>query len=321
MTNDSSSLLEIRNLKKYFPLYGGIFRKTIGHIKAVDGISFSIKPGEIVGMVGESGCGKSTAGRCCLRLIEPTDGEIYFLGEDLLTLSPKRLRGLRKQMQMIFQDPASSLNPRKTVFENIGEALLYHKVVKNKGEQRQKVEEIMQMIGLSPSSLTRYPHQFSLGQQQRISIGRAIGLSPQLIICDEVVSALDLSIQAQILNLLYDLKNALGLSLLFISHDLSVVRNFCDRVLVLYNGTIVERGDALEVFQHPKHPYTMSLLSAIPKEHPRQRKAHFPIALSTPPPSATGCSYYSRCPLAQPYCAYTAPPLKQQNGHDYSCIY
>ncbi|MFN0065430.1 MAG: ATP-binding cassette domain-containing protein [Chlamydiales bacterium] len=260
------SLLKISNLKKYYPQQRGLFKRVTSYIKAVDDVSFCVQEKEIVGLVGESGSGKSTLGRAAIRLIEPTEGEISFLGEDLCKLRGKRLRRMRQNVQMVFQDPLSSLNPRKTVLENIGEALLYHNKVDSREEQIFEVRKILKKIGIPDSALDRYPHQFSGGQQQRISIGRAIALEPKLIVCDEAVSALDLSVQAQILNLLYDLKEMLNLSYLFISHDLGVVRFLCDRILVMHRGKIVESGQTTELFENPQHPYTKTLLSSIPKD-------------------------------------------------------
>ncbi|MFZ0565432.1 MAG: ATP-binding cassette domain-containing protein [Chlamydiales bacterium] len=261
-------LLTIKNLKKYFPIKRGVFLRQVGVNKAVDNISFSIGEKEIVGLVGESGSGKTTAGKTAIRLIEPTGGEISFLGKDLCSASLKELRHSRQFVQMVFQDPYASLNPRKTIQENIGEALLYHRRVSNKEQQREEVVNILKKIGISPNALDQYPHQFSGGQQQRISIGRAISLRPKLIICDEAVSALDLLVQAQILNLLYELKEKFDLSYLFISHDLSVVRCFCDRALVMFQGKIVEEGEVEAIFEDPKHPYTQKLISSIPKQRP-----------------------------------------------------
>jgi len=258
------TILEVKNLKKYFPILKGIFRRHVGDVKAVDGVSFHIDEGEIVGLVGESGSGKSTAGRTAIRLLEPTEGSISFMGEDFLALTPLELRRTRQRIQMVFQDPLASLNPRKTILENIGEALLYHKMVNNREEQIESVRFVLKKIGMSPDILGQYPHQFSGGQQQRISIGRAIAMHPRLVICDEAVSALDLSVQAQILNLLYELKQSLKLSYLFITHDLSVVRTLCDRVLVMHRGKIVESATVEALFENPQHPYTKLLLSSVP---------------------------------------------------------
>lgn len=259
-------LLEVKGLKKYFPVYSGLFRKEIGTIKAVDDISFSLQTGHVLGMVGESGSGKSTAARCAIRLIEPTAGQSLFEGRSLFDLQPQAMRALRKDVQMVFQDPYASLNPRKNILENMGEALLYHGIVFSIEEQVDCIAQTLQLVGLSPDVMPRYPHEFSGGQQQRICIGRAIALRPKLIVCDEAVSALDVSIQAQILNLLLDLKEQLNLSYLFISHDLSVIRHLCDEVVVLYQGKIVESAPSDRLFENPQHPYTRSLLDAIPKK-------------------------------------------------------
>lgn len=266
------TLLKVNDLKKYFPIRHGFFRRQTGVIKAVDGISFEIGEGEIVGLVGESGSGKSTVGKTTIRLMEPTSGKIEFFEKDFCALSSRQLRLFRPKVQMIFQDPLASLNPRKTVLENIGEPLIYHKIVRTRQEQVDAVQRILSQVGMPTSVLNAYPHQFSGGQQQRLSIGRAIGLNPKLLICDEAVSALDLSVQAQILNLLEDLKRTYKLSYLFISHDLSVVRYLCDRILVMLRGEIVEQGETEEIFSRPKHPYTQLLLQSIPKSHPREKR-------------------------------------------------
>lgn len=264
-------LLTVRGLKKYFPILAGLFRKEVGCIKAVDGIDFTIKEGEVLGMVGESGSGKSTAARAAVRLIEPTAGEITFLGQELMNLSVSQLKKIRTDIQMVFQDPYASLNPRKTIRESIGEALFYHNLVETKEEQTDRVAMVLQQIGLSPDVMERYPHEFSGGQQQRICIGRALALNPKLIVCDEAVSALDVSIQAQILNLLIELKETFRLSYLFISHDLSVIRHIADHTVVLYKGKMVESGPTEQLFLQPEHNYTKELLAAIPKMHPRRR--------------------------------------------------
>jgi ABC-type oligopeptide transport system ATPase subunit len=264
-------LLEVHNLKKYYPVYSGLFRRRVDWVKAVDGLDFILREREVLGIVGESGGGKSTAGRAAIRLIEPTDGKVRFLDKDLLSLDSQQMKEMRKHVQIIFQDPYSSLNPRKTIGDSIGEALLYHHLVSTKKEQIEAVAETLKKVGLSPDGMSRYPHQFSGGQQQRICIGRAIALNPKLIVCDEPVSALDVSVQAQILNLLNELKETLNLSFLFISHDLSVIRHVSDHVLVLYRGKCVEQGVVDEIFNHPKNEYTHKLLAAIPRRHPTSR--------------------------------------------------
>lgn len=268
----NTTLLEVKGLKKYFPVLSGLFRSEVGNIKAVDGIDFKILEGEVLGMVGESGSGKSTAGRTAIRLIEPTEGQVKFLGHDLLSFDREQLKNVRQQIQIVFQDPYASLNPRKTIGQNIGEALLYHHLVPSIEEQTDRVVEILKNVGISPDAIHRYPHQFSGGQQQRICIGRAIAMHPRLIICDEAVSALDVSVQAQILNLLAELRETMGLSYLFISHDLSVIRHISDHVVVMHLGKVVEYGSAEEVFQNPQNPYTQKLLAAIPRNRPRKSR-------------------------------------------------
>jgi len=263
-------ILKVQGLKKYFPVTAGIFRTHVDDVKAVDGIDFTVEPGQVFGLVGESGSGKSTAARAAIRLIEPTSGEISFLGRNLLELNHEELQQERKNVQIVFQDPFASLNPRQTIGESIGEALSYHGLVKSKHQQIENVAETLVQVGLSPDVMNRYPHQFSGGQQQRICIGRAIALRPKLIVCDEAVSALDVSIQAQILNLLIDLQKKLNLSYLFISHDLSIVRHICDWVSVLYKGKIVESNETEEIFKNPQQEYTKALISAIPPTRPKK---------------------------------------------------
>lgn len=317
-------LLEVKNLKKYFPITTGLFRRQCGSVKAVDDIDFIVEAGEVLGLVGETGCGKSTAGKTAIRLLEPTSGEITFMGQDIRILSPSALKEMRKHVQIVFQDPYASLNPRKTVGESIGEAMTYHKIVQNRTEQENRTEEILKKIGLPADAMLRYPHQFSGGQQQRICIGRAIALQPRLIVCDEALSALDVSVQAQIMNLLIELQKTMGLSYLFISHDLSSIRHLSDRVVVLYLGKVMETAPVEALFQTPKHPYTRALLSAAPKQHPNEKKER--IILNGEIPSAanppTGCPFRTRCPFARPVCA-EPPPKKQGPGgsqHHYHCI-
>lgn len=324
----SQKILEVRGLKKYFPVMSGIFRQVTGYVRALDGISFDLSPGEVLGIVGETGCGKSTIGRAVLRLIEPTEGEVYFSGENVLAFGHEKLKSFRKQAQIIFQDPFASLNPRKTIWESIGEPLIYHGVVQTQNEQKEKVAEVLKQVGLSPDLMFRYPHQFSGGQQQRICIGRAIALNPRLIVCDEALSALDVSVQAQILDLLLELKERFFLSYIFISHDLSTVKYLCDRVLVLYLGQMMETASVHDLFNHPCHPYTQALLSAIPKDHPLQKKnrillkGEIPSALNPP----SGCPFRTRCPYAQLICKKDPPHYfvhDEETGkldHEYRCI-
>ena len=267
----SKPLLKVKQLKKYFPVYAGFFRREVDQIKAVDGIDFCVNEGKVLGLVGESGSGKSTAARAAIRLIEPTSGEVSYDGEDFLAFDKEKLLQARRTIQIVFQDPFASLNPRKTIQQSIGEALVYHGLVSSESEMNDRVAHTLERVGLSSGAMGHYPHQFSGGQQQRICIGRAIAMNPSIIICDEAVSALDVSVQAQILNLLMELKESLQLSYLFISHDLSVVRHLCDDVSVMHAGKIVEQGEVEKIFLEPEMEYTKKLLAAIPISHPRKR--------------------------------------------------
>jgi oligopeptide transport system ATP-binding protein len=316
-------LLEVRNLKKYFPIKGGILSKTIGHVQAVDGISFKLFPGETVGLVGESGCGKSTAARAILRLIEPTGGEVLFEGEDILKLGKKPMRSLRRQMQIIFQDPYASLNPRMTVASIVGEPLEIHKIAKGR-QKEEAVANILEKVGLRPEHMRRYPHEFSGGQRQRIGIARALALNPKLIIGDEPVSALDVSIQAQVINLLEDLQQEFNLTYLIIAHDLSVVEHISDRVAVMYLGKIVEMATDRELYENPSHPYTEALLSAVPRPDPTIKKQRIILAGDVPSPinPPSGCRFHTRCLYAKADCKTVEPELQDIGGnHFVACHY
>jgi len=310
------NILEITDLKMHFPKTTGIFvQKEVERVRAVDGISLSLKRGETLGIVGESGCGKSTLGRCIIRLWKPTSGSIKLNGQEIANLEEKELESVRPKIQMIFQDPYASLNPRMTVYDIIAEPLLTHKICTNKEKLDQTVSELMEMVGLSPRFLKKYPHEFSGGQRQRIAIARAIAIKPDIIVCDEPVSALDVSIQAQVINLLIKLKKELNLTLLFIAHDLSVVRHISDRVAVMYLGKLCEVADVDELFEGPKHPYTQALLSAVPIPDPKKEALRTRITLSgdlpsplAPPP---GCSFHTRCPVASEHCKQGAPKCSE----------
>jgi oligopeptide transport system ATP-binding protein len=311
--------LDVRSLKKYFPITKGfIFQRQVGAVKAVDDVSFFIRKGETLGLVGESGCGKTTTGRVILRLMEPTSGEAYFEGRNIFGLSKEDLRRMRRNMQIIFQDPYSSLNPRMTVGDIIGEPLEIHNLARGK-EKVRRVQELLEVVGLSPYHANRYPHEFSGGQRQRIGIARALAVNPKLIICDEPVSALDVSIQAQVLNLLEELQKEFGLTYLFIAHDLSVVKHISDRIAVMYLGKIVEIAAGEELFANPQHPYTEALLSAVPIPDPDMRRERIILPGDVPSPvnPPKGCRFHTRCLYAQESCRIDEPPLVDVGGGHY----
>ena len=317
--SDNNTLLDVQNLKMYFPITQGvIIQRHIGDIKAVDDISFSIRAGETMGLVGESGCGKSTTGRAILQLYRPTDGRVYFKGEELTELKGEALRRMRREMQMIFQDPYASLNPRMTVGNIIGEPLEVHNIYSSKAERRERVQELLRIVGLNPYFVNRYPHEFSGGQRQRIGVARALAVNPEFIVCDEPISALDVSIQAQIINLLEDLQAELGLTYLFIAHDLSVVRHISDRIAVMYLGKLAELSDREELYENPLHPYTQALLSAVPIPDPVIEEKRQRIILEGDVPSPAnppkGCNFSTRCPRVMDVCHEVDPEFKDVGG-------
>jgi len=323
LQTESLPLVRASNLVKYYSIRGGVFNKEIASVKAVDGVSMTIRQGETVGLVGESGCGKTTFGRAILRLEEPTSGEVFFEGENILAYDYNQMRALRKKMQIIFQDPFSSLNPRKTVSHIIGEPLLIHGV-KNRLERNERVLELLNVVGLRKEHMRRYPHQFSGGQRQRIGVARALALNPKLIVCDEAVSALDVSIQAQVINLLKDLQEEFGLTYLFISHDLSVVEHVSDRVAVMYLGKIVELANSKELYQTPLHPYTQALLSASPIPDPELKRDRIILRGDVPSPinPPKGCRFHTRCLYVQDICNQNEPELKEvKKDHVAACFF
>ncbi|MBI4298539.1 MAG: ATP-binding cassette domain-containing protein [Chloroflexi bacterium] len=319
-------LIDVQNMKKYFPVTQGVvFQKKVADIKAVDGVSFTIHKGETLGLVGESGCGKTTTGRCILQLYKVTEGDVYFEGENLCTMKSTALRSMRRRMQIIFQDPYGSLNPRMTCGNIIGEPLIVHKMVSNRNEYREQVTELLNIVGLNPYMADRYPHEFSGGQRQRIGVARALAVKPSFIVCDEPVSALDVSIQAQIINLLEELQEQFDLTYLFIAHDLSVVRHISDRIAVMYLGHIVELADRQELYENPLHPYTKALLSAVPIPDPILETTRSRIILIGDVPSPlhppSGCVFHTRCPIAIDECSAAIPEFRNMgNDHWVACI-
>lgn len=327
--NDDNLIIEVKGLKKYFPITKGIFKRTVGNIKAVDGVDFFIKEGETLGLVGESGCGKSTTGRCILILIEPTAGEIKykFNGKfiDITKAKKDTLKKIRRDLQIVFQDPHSSLDPRFSVRDIIAEPLKLNKIG-NRKERTERVKELLDKVGLNSYHMNRYPHEFSGGQRQRIGVARALAIDPKVIVCDEPVSALDVSVQAQVLNLFEDVQEEFGFTYLFIAHDLSVIEHISDRIMVMYLGKMVEIADADEIYQNPHHPYTEALLRSIPEGDPRANKKRIPLPGNVPDPAdpPPGCNLHERCPYAKDKCSQTEPELKElpdKKGHFVSCFY
>jgi oligopeptide transport system ATP-binding protein len=325
MSTNNDILLRVEDLFVHFPIYRGLIRKQVGAVRAVDGISFDIKRGETLGLVGESGSGKSTTGRAVLQLRRPTAGQVHFEGTDLVALKGERLRGMRRKMQMIFQDPYASLNPRMTVGEIVGEPLMVHNVAKTK-EVEERVKQLLELVKLEPAFISRYPHEFSGGQRQRIGVARALALQPSFIVCDEPISALDVSIQAQVVNLLEELQGQFNLTYLFIAHDLSMVRHISDRVAVMYLGAIMELASRDEIYLRPLHPYTQALLSAVPIPDPiadsKRKRVLLQGDIPSPINPPSGCRFRTRCPIAQDVCAESRPEFREiKPGHFVACFF
>ena len=322
---DSDEILRVEGLVKHFPIKAGLFKRTVGQVRAVDGVDLSVRQGETLGIVGESGCGKSTLGRSIIKLLEPTAGRIVFEGQDITRFRRRQMRAIRRDVQIVFQDPYASLNPRMTVREIVGEPLRIHGLYRRGGEGRRRIEELLRTVGLSPEHANRFPHEFSGGQRQRIGVARALALNPKMLVLDEPVSALDVSIQAQVVNLFVQLQNEFGLTYLFIAHDLSVVRHISDRVAVMYLGKIVESGTRQQLYETPMHPYTQALLSAVPIDSPNLRGKRKRIVLTGDVPSPanppSGCRFRTRCWKAQDICATDDPELKPRAGsaHPVAC--
>ena len=320
--NPPPPLLEVRDLKVHFPVQHGLFSRAQSWVRAVDGVSFALAPGETLGLVGESGCGKTTLGRAVVRLVEPTSGSVHFAGEDITQLHGAELRSRRRGFQMIFQDPVASLNPRLTVEDIVAEPLDIHQLVNDKAARRKRVEELLESVGLSAAHAQRYPHEFSGGQRQRIGIARALAVEPRLLVCDEPVSALDVSVQAQIVNLLQDIQRARGLSYLFVAHDLAVVEHICHRVMVMYLGHVAEIAESKRIVSAPKHPYTQALLSAVPEMDSSSRRQRIMLPGDVPSPihPPSGCPFHPRCPVAEARCKTEKPLLLEvAPGHHAAC--
>ena len=322
--DNKETILQVRDLHVHFPVKRGIIiKKTVAEVKAVDGISLDVRDGETVGLVGESGCGKTTTGRAILKLIEPTSGQIIYKGEDISSYTQKQMLPLRHEMQMVFQDPYASLNPRMSVIDIVTDPLLEHKII-TRDEKQQKATELLETVGLDPRYMNRFPHEFSGGQRQRIGIARSLALNPKILICDEPIAALDVSIQAQVINLFQDLQEKLGLSYIFIAHDLSVVRHISDRIIVMYLGKIVETASKRDLFKNPLHPYTKVLLSSVPSPDPALERERRRIELTGEVPSPLnkpkGCPFSTRCPDATEHCREVEPPVTEvENGHTVAC--